>query len=787
MKSIELFQWDLNKQVPCSFPEAHFACVGSKDALIVKVNGGNAQIPNVLLQEGKDIMCWFMEGGAVADSGRIRIITRAKPADYIYTETEAITFESLVAKVEDVIAKANTAVDRADTAASKADSSADKANAASDKAAQAEAEIKASEARRVEAEQGRAEAEATRAANESKRTKTFNTNLVSWNGKVDAACKKAADTASKAAQDAKTATDAAIAKTEEATNAAVAKADKATASATTAANKAETVVAQLPIPSGNVLKGEAESTFINLHDSWKAPILKGKVLGQSNQLTTTGKNLLGGERYVSGYNIRGFKNILKPNTKYTYSSSGITDGKAAFKLLAFNAQQSKEISLTVGYIKNASETFTTPENIGEFEELYLGGNYSEAGKKCINSHFQIEEGAKATAYEPYTGGKPSPSPEYPQEITNLNKAELVITGKNLINVSKEAVSSQCPTQPNRYKIENGVITFTSISDWGADYIFFNEANVLGVDKLTFSMKATKAIGTSNNNGAKFLCKAFDSEGNEIKVEQGLSTREYEWGYNEYYKAYCQLVPNNTLTITLRPNIAKIRFGVCFSDAQAGTNVEIRDFQIEADSKATTYEPHKSKSTVIDLKGNELLSIPNGVRDEVVIDAEGNVSLIKRVAKYVVPENVYAQDESNNFGVQLELNAVDDKYLHKQLCPENATYNQSINWLTVFKEGNNWANLQEFKQWFIGTEFYYGTKNPETIQLGKVELPALPEATSNVWNDGNIPANVYINYLKDVNIAYSDLENQIKQITAALSMIDTPTIIPEMAWGTPAAI
>ena len=62
-----------------------------------------------------------------------------------------------------------------------------------------------------------------------------------------------------------------------------------------------------------------------------------------------------------------------------------------------------------------------------------------------------------------------------------------------------------------------------------------------------------------------------------------------------------------------------------------------------------------------------------------------------------------------------------------------------------------------------------------------------EATSNVWNDGNIPANVYVQYLKDVNIAYSDLENQIKQITAALSMVDTPTVIPEMAWGTPAAI
>ena len=130
MKTIELFQWDLNKQIPCSFPEAHFACIGSEDALIVKANGGNASIPNILLQEGKDIMFWFMEDGAVADSGRIRIVTRAKPADYIYTETEVITFESLVAKVEDVIAKGNAATDSATTAAQKADAAANKANAA---------------------------------------------------------------------------------------------------------------------------------------------------------------------------------------------------------------------------------------------------------------------------------------------------------------------------------------------------------------------------------------------------------------------------------------------------------------------------------------------------------------------------------------------------------------------------------------------------------------------------------------------------------------------------------
>ena len=740
MKTIELFQWDLNKKVPCSFPEAHFACVGSEDALIVKANGGNAQIPNVLLQEGKDIMCWFMEGGAVADSGRIRIVTRAKPADYVYTETEVITFESLVAKVEDVIAKGNAAADSATTAALKADAAANKANAASDKAAQVEAEIKASEVLRVEAEQGRAEAEATRAAHESERTESFNTNLVSWNSKVDAACKKATDTASKAAQDAKTATDAAIAKTEEATQAAVAKADKATASATTAANKAEAAVAQLPIPSGNVLKGEAESTFINLHDSWKAPILNGKVLGQSNQVTTTGKNLLGGERYVFGYNIRGFKNILKPNTQYTYSCSGIIDGKAAFKLLAFNAQQSKGIGLTVGYINNASETFTTPENIGEFEELYLGGNYNDAGKNCINNFFQIEEGAKATAYEPFTGGKPSPSPDYPQEITNLNKAELVITGKNLINVGT--------IQSNGFNVR------------------FNDAEILSqLNKLPRNIPLwfscnVEPKGTSNGE------IWFEGEGN---ISLGVMRQG---------KAY--IVPEGEI------KSFRLIGGVNDASTRTYSNIQI------AAAKSDFTKSDKAKHTPIDLQGNELCSLPNGVKDEVVIDTEGNVSLIKRTKQHDWNCTQIIKGTGRNYAVDkvLDIGAnytglVAEKAINAVNNTIGICYvNQKMIYVTV---PESVATKEQANQLYGGMKVIYQLAEPQIIPLGKVELPALPEATSNIWNNGNIPANVYVNYLKDVNIAYSDLENQIKQITAALSVMDTPTVIPEMAWGTPAAI
>lgn len=163
--------------------------------------------------------------------------------------------------------------------------------------------------------------------------------------------------------------------------------------------------------TANRLTGEASGVIAHADDAFAAPALGLTVYGASTQVTTTGKNLLGGEKYVSGYNIRGFKNILLPNTEYTYSSSGIKDTKAGFRLMAFSNATKQEVALSNGYTINSKSTFTTPENIADYDELYLAGNYTDAGKNSIDKFFQVEKGASATAYEPYTGGKPSPSPE----------------------------------------------------------------------------------------------------------------------------------------------------------------------------------------------------------------------------------------------------------------------------------------------------------------------------------------------------------------------------------------
>ena len=648
------------------------------------------------------------------------------------------------------VADASAATSAANAAAGKADAAAQTAtDGEASRVAAETARAKAEQARAI-AETGRVEAEATRAANETMRTESFNTNLVSWNSKVDAACKKATDTASKAAQDAKTATDAAIAKTEEATQAAVAKAQTATDNATTAANKAETVVAQLPIPSGNVLKGEAESTFINLHDSWKAPILKGKVLGQSNQITTTGKNLVNHTAPLDANMNRPFKgeklnngfildSLLGTHNVNRIAAMRVLGGIKAGDTIIVSCNYKRlsgDIEMPSLYLLDTPQEYGitinkpyTVKNNHSFVGAYLD---EDSNSKMEITDFQLIKGSTPIAYEPYTGGKPSPSPDYPQEITNLNKAELVITGKNLINPNQlEKIDG------NYYKCVNGQLQV--------------------VQSHNVSWEAVPIYGV-------LQAGIYTVSGGNIEIR------------DDSLNQIVDVIPPQVKQFTIgKPTKIKMKVGFGLSGYPVITRA-----QLEAGSKATAYEPHQSKSTPIDLQGNELRSLPNGVKDEVVIDAEGNVSLIKRVTKIQSDKlaeliyGVHPADENGNLPyVICNFHDDNDFRTHEVRCNVRLTGNLKMDksvyasWNALVVIDTRFTDVETAKQ-ILKSEngIYYYEATPQTIPLGKVELPALPEATSNVWNDGNIPANVYVQYLKDVNIAFADLESKLTQAVVA---------------------
>ena len=98
----KIYQWSVDVPVYVDSDETvQFAQVGSNETMNVEPQASGevfvVTIPNVLLQEAKDIFIYQGEEGE-----RVSIIYRAKPDDYVYTETEVKDYDALAAQLEEL-------------------------------------------------------------------------------------------------------------------------------------------------------------------------------------------------------------------------------------------------------------------------------------------------------------------------------------------------------------------------------------------------------------------------------------------------------------------------------------------------------------------------------------------------------------------------------------------------------------------------------------------------------------------------------------------------------------
>lgn len=146
--------------------------------------------------------------------------------------------------------------------------------------------------------------------------------------------------------------------------------------------------------------------------------------GKTEQVQTSGKNLLDVDAIIDRKGINGSGEVisrtgscvtdfifLKPET-YTFSLNN----------------KSKDTQIAI-YLYNDDKTFNKYllSNLNETSKIIVDKNmymivmFNKEKSIVLNKHVMLEIGSNKTDYEPYTGGKPSPSPEYPQEIKNSGK------------------------------------------------------------------------------------------------------------------------------------------------------------------------------------------------------------------------------------------------------------------------------------------------------------------------------------------------------------------------------
>lgn len=173
---------------------------------------------------------------------------------------------------------------------------------------------------------------------------------------------------------------------------------------------------------------ELEGTgMLVLPNSLYAPLERLELGGKTEQVQTTGKNLFDTKTYrdMNGCEIINNNQLsfIQNLAKITYEiklDSG--DYRISFKRKKYSSFIIRNGESVLN--KNGGEN-DYGYNIKLSEPAVISVEFSSGqnpnSEQRIVYNIQLEKGTTATPYEPYTGGKPSPSPEYPQEIKNVGK------------------------------------------------------------------------------------------------------------------------------------------------------------------------------------------------------------------------------------------------------------------------------------------------------------------------------------------------------------------------------
>ena len=148
---------------------------------------------------------------------------------------------------------------------------------------------------------------------------------------------------------------------------------------------------------------------IKVTDSSRVPVVRFAMWGKTEQRKTTGKNLIDIPEIKAGTgNIEVICNITR-NAVFSCRKEDVVITKSIWRV-QFKYKNGNSVYLTDDNISSGIVKVTEDNPI---VSIVYRGMYIESGRY---TDIQLEYGSSPTAYEPYTGGKPSPSPDYPQPI-----------------------------------------------------------------------------------------------------------------------------------------------------------------------------------------------------------------------------------------------------------------------------------------------------------------------------------------------------------------------------------
>ena len=486
--------------------------------------------------------------------------------------------------------------------------------------------------------------------------------------------------------------------------------------------------------------------------------------GKTEQLNTRGVNLWRSDStvIVSGTKYLMFDNPIQTGT-YTLSAIFANDKSASESLFTFYNEQNQ--SMGGGTIKQGgrqSKTFTLTGKAVKVLFYSSSGYDSSQGVTTTIKEIQLEKGTTATPYEPYTGGKPAPSPEYPQDIVNAGKLN-EDTGKYEVIVDKygkNLFDKYIALPKSSYDIQSG-------SYW-RKYFYLPPNTKYRVRTFNNSIKPPLSsvglfLGPVTKNGAY---DNADANGIVSLFPSDHYDKNIAFSTDETGKMVLKIVGYANET-----NVKKMLDNVHIMIYKDGLDDTIEQYIAPKSFTITSDRPITKWDKLVEQDG-QIGWLYGGV---VVDRFDGQSNKISIANK---------QGDVQNFSIQFEnvpngngnSDIFVDKYRAVQLSYTKAEYGICCNWnvgVKYFSAPNeNVATVDEFKAWLVENplKIAYETTKTEFIPLPQSEQNAIRALTTHYpttvisIDGGGLDPDVEVTYTADTK---NYIDNKFAQLQKSL--------------------
>ena len=569
--------------------------------------------------------------------------------------------------------------------------------------------------------------------------------------------------------------------------------------------------------------GSASDTFIHVEDSCMAKLKELEIEGVCEQETTKGNQLIDFTSIGSiSCDVKFENDTLKitSNKSYSRASKNITEllrnnvGKVlnfTFGSINFSKTLGGRIQLNIlkndrtrlyqGLVETSSKkvSYTIPNDFSDITSITLeiySNNTSEDSDTELTILKPLLYFGNNDSYEPYTGGQPSPSPEFPQEIKTITDSlKITSCGKNLFDINKttypKTSNGLTITTENGYFIINGTCTsaYANISN-AINFVIPAGTYTISIDapqNFKVILKRQFANGSSTDN----------------EITAGLTSKTFTTNItsNRYYFFLGSLTPGMT--------IDNAKFKIQFERKDNAIPIEnYIESQIQAKLPegefigkfdATHKDTLRAEYFPEERQYHWMLDKVVGMGD--TSKYFGNVNRIitkQNNSRFTFDINTDKIPNSNTEpGVTYPL------YCNKFIKGSRASTYSEINSISYGTSTQPYSQfvlyyseikgftIAQFSDWLRNNPLiiYYILQKPYTIDLGPIDMPLSYKGITNIFTDSDLLPKITAKYYrtfektiqnmqineKSLKQEITDLNNNISDITKRLEALESANV------------